>query len=254
MTGQKIQTIFLGYSASAQTETINVTTTGGTGPFSYAWTMTSPCAGVPSTTFVTTSPSYSFTPTSTAYTCSGNGNNIYTFTVKASDGQGCGASSTVTKKLNVVDPFTSSTHDSVYLCHKIATRGSITYQLNKVPTSHAATYTNAGDQLGNCTAFTGRMGSQQEEEPGTIGAAEELLVRVYPNPSNGTFTVELPDGVKSGADIIVSDVQGKVVARQQMVKDGATRASFELNTLAKGMYLIQVRDGDMMHHTKIVIQ
>ena len=75
-------------------------------------------------------------------------------------------------------------------------------------------------------------------------------IKVYPNPSNGSFTVELPEG-KDNAEVSMSDVTGKIIE----IKTGVTHdARFEQSSLAKGVYMITVRTGEERYHTKVVLQ
>ncbi len=207
-------------------------------------------AGAP---FTTSLPHYVFAPASLSggAICNGNGDNLYTFNITITDNHGCKA--TAMKRLNVVNPFINSAHDSVYVCHKIATRGSLTYQLNKVPAAQAATYTAAGDQLGNCNTFTGRTGAQQEEAPLASGPDNDVTLNVYPNPSTGAFVVAL-SAIETGAEVIVTDVQGKVVATKYIAAGGALNASFELSGISRGLYLVSVKDGERLYRAKLVLQ
>ncbi len=252
MTGQKIQTIFLGYTGSAQTDSIKINPSGGSAPYAYSWTMSgcnNTTAGAP---FATSLPHYVFAPASLSggAICNGNGDNLYTFNITITDNHGCKA--TAMKRLNVVNPFINSAHDSVYVCHKIATRGSVTYQLNKVPAAQAATYTAAGDQMGNCATFTGRT-SGNEEAAVIFTEGSDATLSVYPNPSTGMFTVGL-SAIESGASITVTDVQGRTVASRFIAAGGGLSTSFELNSIARGVYLISVKDGDRLYHAKLILQ
>ncbi len=116
--------------------------------------------------------------------------------------------------------------------------------------STAANYIAQGDQLGNCNPFTGRT-SAPGAEPQASG--EETLLRVYPNPSTGAFTVALT-GIESGADITVTDVQGRLVAQKRIEARGALSASFELDGISRGLYLISVKDGERLYRAKLVLQ
>ena len=75
-------------------------------------------------------------------------------------------------------------------------------------------------------------------------------ISVYPNPSNGTFTVEIPE-LRGEAAIVVSDVLGKVV-EQRIVKT-AGKTVLELRNAAIGTYLVKVNMGGGSFRQKIVI-
>ncbi len=254
MSGQKIQTIFLNYPSSAQSETINVTPAGGSGGYSYVWTMSGCNTTTPNSSFSNTGSSYTFTPasmTGSGLCGAAGGDNIYTFTIKVSDGQGCPAAATLTKRLNVVNPYSGT---NVMVCHKVIVGRGYAYQVVTVNQSTAANYIAQGDQLGNCNPFTGRTsapGSNANAGEEPVGAA---AVWVYPNPSTGAFSVAL-SAIENEAEVIVTDVQGKLIARQTIAKDAPqAKASFDLSNVARGVYLVQVKDGSLNYRTKIVVQ
>ena len=253
MTGQKIQTVFLNYPASEQTDTLKINAAGGTPPYAYSWTM-SGCNNTAYGAAFTPAPiptRYVFAP-DTASICSGvGGDNVYSFAITVTDDHGCIAMAA--KRLNVVNPYTAN--GNVLVCHRVAARGANVYQLNTLTPAQAAIATNAGDQLGNCAGFTGRMtapGVDEEEQSVTVTSGRE--VRVYPNPSTGAFTVALSE-IESEADIVVTDVQGKIAARRIIAKDAPeAKASFDLGSLASGVYFIQVKDGTLNYRARITIQ
>ncbi len=252
MPGQKMATIFLNYPLSKQTDTMKVNAMGGTAPYAYSWTMSgcnTTTAGSPFSTGNT--PYYIFNPSSLTGSgiCAGSGaDNIYTFNVKVTDNNGC-TTSIAPKRLNVVNPYSGT---NVMVCHKVIVGRGYAYQVVTVNQSTAANYVAQGDQLGNCNPFTGRTsapGSVAGEEP--VGAA---AVWVYPNPSTGAFSVAL-SAIENEAVVIVTDVQGKLIARQTIAKDAPqAKASFDLSNVARGVYLVQVQDGNLNYRTKIVVQ
>lgn len=65
---------------------------------------------------------------------------------------------------------------------------------------------------------------------------------VYPNPSNGNFTLEL-EGVESDVTVTVTDMAGKTLHASNMPVAGSIRKEFDLN-LASGTYLLQLTAGD----------
>ncbi|HND90043.1 MAG TPA: T9SS type A sorting domain-containing protein, partial [Saprospiraceae bacterium] len=77
---------------------------------------------------------------------------------------------------------------------------------------------------------------------------------LFPNPANQQVTVEVP--MENEADVTVSimDPAGKVAAQQsRTLSKGDNRMQFDLNTLARGIYFVQVRNGQEMHTRKLVV-
>jgi hypothetical protein len=74
-------------------------------------------------------------------------------------------------------------------------------------------------------------------------------LNVYPNPTEGLFTVELKNGL--GKTIELSDVTGRVILISQTESD-----QFDLNigTLSKGVYYLKVKSDNAVEILKVVKQ
>lgn len=87
-------------------------------------------------------------------------------------------------------------------------------------------------------------------------SANEL--KIYPNPTNGVFTVALIASESIGdATIRIQDVSGKIVAdRTVSVLSGTNNVSFEEKHLARGTYIVsvQVKDKNIYTPVRLVIQ
>lgn len=235
----EVQTIYYGYSGSAQSETLTVNASGGSGAYSYAWTKLDCSNG---TSSLSAGAFYTFNP-APGDICSPTLDNVATFDVTVTDDHGCG-SKTLTKRVNVVNPFSGTDYQ---LCHKTAMRGSTLYQTMVVPPAQVATHLGHGDLLGgNCTLFAGRQLQNLSSNP-------DQFVLVYPNPSTGVFIVELAE-VQTEAAITVADVTGKVITAKTLTKGVAPTATFDMSPYAKGVYLLQVRDGGLNYRTKVIIE
>ena len=250
MAGQEKQTIYLGYPSCAQTVDIDAAGSGGTGSYTFSWAKTgcNPSANTGTITSTgNTSSKLSFTGSS-ADACVIYNDNVHIFTATLTDGKGCVA--TTFRKVNVVNAWTGTTGSSnVQLCHRVAVRGGSVTQMMSMPQSQVSAHLAHGDYLGNCPVFTGVKTIPAEE----LGIEEEQEVKVYPNPTTGIFILELSH-IHHAASILITDVQGKTVATKEIAKDATPTATFDLSYLARGMYLIQVRDGELNYRTKIIVQ
>lgn len=80
---------------------------------------------------------------------------------------------------------------------------------------------------------------------------ESTSLTLYPNPSNGTFTVSSESLFATGTQLIVMDMLGKVVHNQN-VPIAADQILVQTENLKPGMYLLQVRNGQQ--HTSLKLQ
>jgi predicted outer membrane repeat protein len=104
----------------------------------------------------------------------------------------------------------------------------------------------AGVDLGAFeTAGPGRPMARQPQT--TVATAPTATL--YPNPTTGAFTVALDREVTGFAQVF--DVQGRLVASEQL--NGANQAQFDLGTVATGMYLVRIVDGETVITKQLVV-
>ncbi len=82
--------------------------------------------------------------------------------------------------------------------------------------------------------------------------ASDLNLKVYPNPSNGEFVVEL-SGVEADVQINVMDVTGRMVYTEGANLNGNFRTNLNLD-VASGSYLLQIASEQGVVTRKIQIQ
>ena len=75
-------------------------------------------------------------------------------------------------------------------------------------------------------------------------------VTVYPNPSTGSFTIQLPQTAKA-ATISAIDVLGNTVAAK--VVEHSNSVTFSLDNVPAGVYLIKVTEGNKTFTNRVVI-
>lgn len=74
---------------------------------------------------------------------------------------------------------------------------------------------------------------------GVVAMEDEISVKVYPNPSNGEFIIEVED-VYGRLDLNVLDMMGRVIHTQShMVNTGTVKETLHLD-MAGGTYLLQI--------------
>jgi len=78
---------------------------------------------------------------------------------------------------------------------------------------------------------------------------------VFPNPSSGAVNLKYEAGVKGLVNVRVFDMVGKAVADFNMtVNEGANFLNLDLSSLDKGIYVIEVLEGQMSSTSKVVMK
>lgn len=81
-------------------------------------------------------------------------------------------------------------------------------------------------------------------DPGTANLANMDAIEnisVYPNPSNGDFTISFYSNSNESADVNIFDLQGNIIASQKVDNNtGETKVNFDLNGIAPGVYFWQL--------------
>ena len=94
---------------------------------------------------------------------------------------------------------------------------------------------------------------------GTLSAIDEIgnvsdKLNVYPNPTNGSFTVQLKN-VTGIAELKLLNITGQVILTDQIdCSEYVTLKRFNLDKLNNGIYLVQVQTMDELLTCKIVIK
>jgi hypothetical protein len=65
--------------------------------------------------------------------------------------------------------------------------------------------------------------------------------------------VEL-SAIEEHADIIITDMHGKLIVRKTLAAAEGRTATFDLGAFSQGMYLVQVQNGEHSYRTKIVVK
>jgi hypothetical protein len=231
-TGGIVTNIYLGYGP--QTAGMNVTAGGGGTGYTYSWT---PATALSNSTIANPV----FMPTTAG---------SYTYHVTVTNNSGCPVMSAPVT-FCVKDVRVPGQNGKIYICHAPNGNPANTQTLS-ISTNAVASHMSgdAGDRLGACDQTCGSSNARTiAGERNELGAE----VKVYPNPNNGLFTVELPH-VDDQAVITVSDVSGKTV-QTKVIRDGeGNKIRLDLGDAARGMYFIEVSLGGEHFRTKVIVQ
>jgi hypothetical protein len=76
-------------------------------------------------------------------------------------------------------------------------------------------------------------------------------VRVYPNPNNGNFFIEIPNAEET-AYVKVLDIQGRAVLEKESA--GSSQVQIHMQQVSAGVYFVEVKNGETLYRTKIVVE
>ncbi len=81
------------------------------------------------------------------------------------------------------------------------------------------------------------------------------ITSIYPNPSNGSITVDYNSSADTDLEFYVIDVTGKVLQmdKAEAIK-GANAYQFDLNRLSNGIYFLRISNGAEVTHAKFLIE
>lgn len=87
-----------------------------------------------------------------------------------------------------------------------------------------------------------------------VGAKDMVAnqLNVYPNPSNGVVTVDIPSNILTG-NLSVYNSAGQLIQRKS-IRKGEPNAKIDLRSQADGIYLIEISAGNQVFSTRITKQ
>ena len=86
-----------------------------------------------------------------------------------------------------------------------------------------------------------------------IAQAEANAFSVYPNPTNGQFTL-VSDWNAAQATIQITDLSGKMVFQSNQALVAGQPIAFNLNGIQSGLYIVSVTEGMRSQYTKLLVE
>lgn len=129
--------------------------------------------------------------------------------------------------------------------------GSVYQAIAQTPPDHCwvkYSYDQAGNRIKREWWCGDPNGWDENANPKSL-AVNAIGVRAYPNPATDVFEVVTEVEVQSG-EATLRDEHGRSVIRQRMQ---GTRTLFDTSGLANGIYVLEVRVGDIEYSTRITI-
>ncbi len=81
-----------------------------------------------------------------------------------------------------------------------------------------------------------------------------VSLNIYPNPSNGLFTLEMNTAKAGTFNVEIINISGQVIYTKQINQDGFYQDQINISNEAKGIYYIRIMDGNQAKVSKIMIQ
>jgi trimeric autotransporter adhesin len=232
----------------------SVTLDGGPGYASYSWAENSVIIGTTQTVVVTPAATTTYDLSVTdANGCSSATAAMVTIIVEqapvagftSSITGGFNASFTNTTGSSTTLPFTSS-WDFGDSQGATTTNASHTYTANGTYTVTLIVTTACGSDTATQTVIITGVGIEE---------ADMLKeVKVYPNPSDGIFSIELVNPPAGQISVTVTDMTGRTAYNSVLDANGELKRTLDLSSMAKGVYYLRMDSENMTEIRKIVIQ
>ena len=122
-------------------------------------------------------------------------------------------------------------------------------------TSAEFTATSLGDyackvSIGNCTQISECISVTSLDSSVSINQFSKSDIKVYPNPNNGQFTLELSKKPLGQLNLTISNTLGQMVYNQQPT---STTNTIDLSNVEKGIYIMDLSSPTQSFKTRIVI-
>jgi YD repeat-containing protein len=118
------------------------------------------------------------------------------------------------------------------------------------------TYDNAGNRTGRDTIQIGGRAPLKSATMQKVIKDETFAkhsIKIYPNPTHGLIEIELPEDPDNNSRIllIVSDIRGRVIINKP---HDANRITLDLSSQPNGLYILNIKKGNLISQWKIIKQ
>lgn len=90
--------------------------------------------------------------------------------------------------------------------------------------------------------------------PLSIEENEVIGFLMYPNPTKGSFTIQMSQTQSEKINIGVYDMSGRLVFDRNYASNGSLEETITLNSLQSGVYLVSVTDGTRKEVKKLIVE
>ena len=158
-----------------------------------------------------------------------------------------------TAQADSIATWTSNIHS--YTDTKSPSSGSDVYYYMSVPHPNGCTPTEATTRK-SARSNRGSLGPPNFGD--TLGIDESIVslaeYNVYPNPSNGAFTVNIETAISGIMQFQLKNVNGNTVySEQKFVMAGSNSVNFDVKNVSMGFYLLQLDLNNERSFAKVII-
>jgi hypothetical protein len=91
--------------------------------------------------------------------------------------------------------------------------------------------------------------------PGIDEISKEEIITVYPNPTNGEFTVTI-ENVDNALTLDIYNNIGQHLITQKLTNNGVSKytRTFDLSSYPTGIYFLRFADGDKVRSKKLIVK
>ena len=89
---------------------------------------------------------------------------------------------------------------------------------------------------------------------GSSQSSEEMKLDVYPSPTSGKITVTFESDGKIAEEVLVMDMQGRIILRDQLDGSSSFAKEFNLEALDNGIYLLNIKNKEGVISTSRVVK
>lgn len=90
--------------------------------------------------------------------------------------------------------------------------------------------------------------------PLSIDENQTIGFSMYPNPTRGSFTIQMGETLTEKINVGVYDMSGRLVFDKNYASNGSLEETITLNSLQSGVYLVSVTDGARKEVKKLIVE
>lgn len=226
-----------------QDGSIKVVINGGTAPYTYDWSNGS-----------TTKNVNNLAPGNYTLTLTDDGGCITTHSIDVQEPNVLGATASQVSPNN-------GTYNGVATTDVTGGTHPYTYKWNTSPFQYNQSATGLGDGTYEVTItdYRGCKTTASVSVDANVGiedleAAGINSLEVFPNPSNGIFTLDMELAKLDDIQIAVTDIAGKIVFADTQSKTLRYTQEVDLSEIANGVYVLQIRTSTGVGYKRIVLE